>query len=357
MRPFVTIAVVAIIAPLARPCEDIAVVSYDAKYMLLDGETLETRDVGNLRWMGVWGVDAVIPGSTSARFAFVTGALSAEFAQPDESGFFQGSALVVVTNLAERDNTASGIAISHGYEFAPTGDARLWIDGTDQLLVREGKRSRVTVLDEGLNEVEVWSAAKWDTGPLLACRRGGNLYVAAGTRRATRRDSESIVDELAIPEGFEDCRVENRNPRSGGIESPSVGCRGTLGCRRNGRYVRAVVDIADNKVVAWHESEDSAKLPEGDQSGSGGRTYLPSVLLFADGNRLLRQQSTWIPLPDGPSAFRAMRGPRLRTVDTRSGQVLKDNPRTATGRGMRLHRTRWRAGNSRCSMATANTCC
>ena len=96
------------------------------------------------------------------------------------------------------------------------------------------------------------------------------------------------------------------------------------------------MDIADNRVVAWHESEDSAKLPEGDQSGSGGRTYLPSVLLFADGNRLLRQQSTWIPLPDGPSAFRAMRGPRLRTVDTRSGQVLKDNPRTATGRVSRV---------------------
>ena len=184
MRPFVTIAVVAIIAPLARPCEDIAVVSYDAKYMLLDGETLETRDVGNLRWMGVWGVDAVIPGSTSARFAFVTGALSAEFAQPDESGFFQGSALVVVTNLAERDNTASEIAISHGYEFAPTGDARLWIDGTDQLLVREGKRSRVTVLDEGLNEVEVWSAAKWDTGPLLAA--GGEATYTSLQARAGR---------------------------------------------------------------------------------------------------------------------------------------------------------------------------
>ena len=118
MRQLVTSAAIAFIAPLASPCEDIAVLSHDAKYMLLDGETLATRDVGNLRWMGIWGIDAILPGSTSARFAFLSDSLSAELAIPDESGQFQRSALVVVTNLAERENTASRIAISHGYEFS-----------------------------------------------------------------------------------------------------------------------------------------------------------------------------------------------------------------------------------------------
>lgn len=68
------------------------------------------------------------PGSTSAGFAFVTDALSAELAQSDDSGHFQRAALVVVTDLAERDGSAR-IAISHSYEFS-MGDA-LWIDGTD----------------------------------------------------------------------------------------------------------------------------------------------------------------------------------------------------------------------------------
>ena len=339
MRLFVTIAAVVFIAPLANPCEDVAVVSHDAKYMLLDGETLATRDVGNLRWMGIWKVDSVLPGSTSARFSFLSDSLSAELAIPDDSGHFQRSALVVVENLAERDNTASRIAISHNYEFP--WDSQLWIEGTDQLIgVTDQlvggtwKRSRVTILDEELNKVDAWSAVDWDAGPgepILACRRGDDLFVATGTSRTVRRKGETIVDRLAIPDAVQDCRVENRYPRSGGVESPSVGCRGTLGCRRDGRYVRAVVDIADNKVGAWHESQRSAKLLDGNRAGLGVRTYLSSVVLFAGGNKLLRQQSIWIPDPAGPNAFRTIPGPLLQTVDLQSGQVLKENPSGLTG--------------------------
>lgn len=71
MRPYPMIAVAVLLGPSANPCEQVAVVSDTAKYLLLDGETLALRDVGDLRWMGVWGIDAVIPGSTSAGFAFV----------------------------------------------------------------------------------------------------------------------------------------------------------------------------------------------------------------------------------------------------------------------------------------------
>ncbi len=323
-------------------------ISHDAKYMLLDGETLAIRDVGNLRWMGIWGIDAILPGSTSARFAFLSDSLSAELANPDSSGQFERSALVVVTNLAERENTASRIAVSHDYEFP--WDSQQWIEGTDQLIgVTDQlvggtwKRSRVTVLDEGLNEVDAWSAADWDAGPgepILACRRGDDLFVATGTSRTVRQKGESTLDRLAIPDTVEDCRVENRYPRSGGVESPSVGCRGTLGCRRDGRYVRAVVDIADNEVGAWHELQRSAELLDGNRAGV--RTYLSSVVLFAGGNKLLRQQSTWTPDSAGPNSFRTTPGPLLQTVDLQSGQVLKEDSHRLTGtvsrvfcRGMR----------------------
>ena len=71
MRPYPMIAAAVVLGLSANPCEQVAVVSDTAKYLLLDGETLALRDVGDLRWMGVWGIDAVIPGSTSAGFAFV----------------------------------------------------------------------------------------------------------------------------------------------------------------------------------------------------------------------------------------------------------------------------------------------
>ncbi len=329
VRQLVTIAAIAFIGPLASPCEDIAVLSHDAKYMLLDGETLATRDVGNLRWMGIWGIDAILPGSTSARFAFLSDSLSAELSIPDESGQFQQSALVVVTNLAERENTASRIAISHGYEFS-SGDAQ-WIDGADQLIVRAQKTLGISVLDQGLYEVDSWANAGVASEALFACRRDGTIFTLAGTRRTIRQDGVSTVDALTTPDGFEDCRMESREWGRNGAERLAEGCRVMLGCRRERRHVKAVVDIADNKVVAWHQLGASHKLSGGNQNGVGAKTYMQSVLLFADGNRLLRQQEQSNPLPDGRSTFRTMPGPLLRTVDTRNDQVLNENTLSPSG--------------------------
>ena len=44
-------------------CRDIAVLSRDAKYLLLDSTTLEIRDSGNLWWLGFRQIDYVYPGS------------------------------------------------------------------------------------------------------------------------------------------------------------------------------------------------------------------------------------------------------------------------------------------------------
>ena len=165
---------------------------------------------------------------------------------------------------------------------------------------------------------------------MLACRREENLFVAADSRRTIRRRGESVVDGLATPPRFADCRVETRL-RGNRIDSPSAGCLGTLGCRNDGTYMKVVVDIADNTVVAWHDPRRSAKLSEDELAGSGKRTYLLSTLLFADGKRLLLQQEIWTPLLDGPSAFKSIPGRLVRTVDTRTGQVTNDNPRAVVG--------------------------
>lgn len=321
MRVVAAIGLAALLSMPASPCEDIAVMSSDAKYMLLDGETLAPLDVGDLRWMGVYRVERVLPGSTAARFAIRSDRLSAQYAQPDESGSFQRSALVAIANLAERDGTSSEIAISHDYRFS-VGDA-VWVDGADQLLVREEERSRVALLDVGLNEVGAWSAAAWDTAPVAACRRGRDLFVAAGTHRTTRRGREAIVERLAVPDGFADCRVAERAGRF--VDSLSTGCRATLGCRHGERHMNVIVDIADNEVAAWHTS--SAELPrEGTRGTGSARNYLASALLFTGGNRILRQQEIWIPDPPGSSdSFRRVPGPLLRAVDAENGRSARDN--------------------------------
>ena len=269
---------------------------------------------------------AIVSVSKSLTGSVSSDRLSAEYAQPDESGSFQRSALVAITNLAERNNTQSRIAISHDYRLR-LGDA-LWIDGTDQLLVREREKSRVAVLDTQLTEVDAWFRANWDTEPVVACRRGDEVYVAAGTRRTIRREGRNAVDHLAVPDGLEDCRVADRGGRF--VEGLSAGCRATLSCRRGQRHMNAVVDIADNSVVAWHEW--SNRLPQEYRSEVGARNSLARILLFADGNKVLRQQEIWVPDPPGSTdSFRRMPGPLLRTVDAKNGQVLRDNARTPPG--------------------------
>ena len=51
----------------AAACEEVAVLSTDARYFVLSGDTLEVTDGGNLWWLGIRGVDFVIPTSTLAR--------------------------------------------------------------------------------------------------------------------------------------------------------------------------------------------------------------------------------------------------------------------------------------------------
>ena len=339
------IGLAGLLALPAAPCEDIAVLSWDAKYMVLDGDTLAPRDVGTLWWKGVRGISGLVSGSTSKRFA-VSGKLRADWAQPHESGLGQRNALVVVTNLVDEEDDAwrgrgraTRAAISHNYVGFSLEDV-LWVEGENQLLVRQRERSRVSLLETGphgvrLNELDAWSDAGWERDAVLACRRGEDLFVATGASRTVRRDGRSTVDALAVPDGFAQCRVESTRFRGRGIASPTVACRGTVGCRREGRYTRVVVDIAENRVVGWHDPQIAAKAPERTLV-PGARVYISAVLLFSRAERLLRQEDVWIPLPDAPNAVRSELGPLLRAVDTRTGRVMMENPDGATGKVSRV---------------------
>ena len=131
---------------------------------------------------------------------------------------------------------------------------------------------------------------------------------------------------------FEECRVDNTRFRGPGTAQPTVACRGTLGCRREGRYMRVVVDIAENRVVGWHDTQPSAEPPERPGAPAGARISVPDVLLFSGAERLLRQERVSIPHPAAPSARQFDTGPLLRVVDTLTGRVLAEAPGGPTGR-------------------------
>ena len=270
-----------LVARLAGACEEITVLSHDGKYMILDGDTLRVVDVGNLRWHGIWGVDHVLRGSTSQRFAFTTGRLSSELTRLGQDGFPKG-ALVVIENLAESLNTASRVAISHDYE---PNENMWWIN--DSGLLGVWRPPMFTVLDKDLNELDAWTIADHAGRPVFGCLADEGLALGTLGHRVIRRNDRTMVDELAQPEDVGECR----------LFEPSLGCAGRIRCRRNGWNVHASVDIVRNELVASFEREvhttpgNDIELPE-------RRIWFSTRLLFAGGSRLLRQERVATLVPD-----------------------------------------------------------
>ena len=325
-------------------CEEIAVLSHDAKYMLLDGDTLETLDVGNLRWQGVWAINGVLPGSTSQRLAFTSDRLTGEAANPTRDRY-DALALVVVENLAEAKGTRGApMTMSFSREYMPPVGHRSktwWIDGTDQLLVWSRRASRVeatpskfTVVDRRLRRIDEWTVAEDVRDPMMACRDRGRLYVGAGGHLVVRHEGASVVEAIAVPEGAADCRVERL----------SLGCLASVGCRVDGQYEKAFVDVASNRVVSRMPFDNSAHNVTNDRLGPADRAYMRSVALFAGGGKLLGQPEIWRAVPPDLNSFRTNPGALLRVLNTANGATVVVDDQAPSGNVSRVFR---RGGHER----------
>ena len=312
-------AVAVAVAQVVWPCEEIVVLSHDAKYIVMDGDTLEVVDVGNLRWQGVWGVDVVLPGSTSKRLAFVSDRLSGGEPETTAGDRAAKSALVAIGNLTEADDTAMAMAVSREYDFE-IGNA-WWIQGTDELLVWQQQRSTLSVLDRSLVRTDEWTVSRAGSRAIMACRNDGRLIVGRRNDRIVRDKEAFLVEALVNPQGMEDCRME----------SVSLGCLATLGCRSDDGYEKGIVDIASNRVVARMRLSNLVGKGASVER-SGNRTYMGSVALFAGGLRLLRQSEIWVPDPAGStSSFRVDPGTVLRVLDTSTGVEVAANNNAPSG--------------------------
>ena len=179
-------------------CEDVTVVYRDGRYLVLEINTLEVVDVGNLWWLGISSIPVLYPGSSSARFAFSTNRLGRVLGEPDVGSLPQ-EALVVLENLAERTSTFD-------YEIYRSRHAR-WVAGTDRLAVWQQKRSKFSILDAGLGKLDSWTLPEHDVGELFACPTEGGLVVAGYRQRTVYKGPDVIVDTLAFPEGTKDCAL------------------------------------------------------------------------------------------------------------------------------------------------------
>ena len=318
------VTVLALAWLLAAPtfaCEEIAVLYRNAKYVLLDGDTLELVDVGNLWWQGVWVIDHVWPGSTAEHFAITSDRLSTHLARSNDG--VRKEALVAFENLREQAD-GSPMAITHDYDIYRFRHAR-WVNGIDQFVVWQQETSVLSALDRVFGEVGRWSLPSHDIGETFACHIGGVLVIGGHRHRTLLQDTNTLVEALAFPEDTQDCTMRG----------PFQGCLGGFECRRNDLWVTGVVDVKTNEVAFAFEHKGRFTIPK-DPLHARQFARFENRLLFASATRLLQQEVLYTPDTPGQNSYRFRPLPRLRVLDTQSGRVVAENVRAPVGQVSRL---------------------
>ncbi len=289
----------------AAACEEVAVLSTDARYFMLSGDTLEVTDVGNLWWLGIRGVDYVIPTSTLARAALWT-----DSRVDLETGQLlgRGSALVSLQDLGRQLSSAAALNLSI------PGDANVtnrWVndDPHGRLLStnEDGDGYVIELARTNLTPERQWQSPTVRLGAGFSCVADDRLFIGGLENRLTPGgDNELVVDTITgaapseIPRIFSTvslgCTVlvgslDADGDTTSTFESPIRDVAGTL------------VDLATNEVVTEFRYRTRAR-----------------GLLFDDGARYLQQDITGTPA-DGGGYYVGYTG-RVRVIDTHTSEIL-----------------------------------
>lgn len=298
----------------ATACQDIAVLSTDARFVVLSGDTLEERDVGNLWWLGIRGVDFVIPGSTLAR----VGILSDTRVDPATgTRLNQQTVLMVIPDLARDIESPRDVAV-----LADSGLAKAWwVDETPRrrliAIHRNDERAAIGIYDSELNRLSEWPASLPGLALGVSCADGERLIMGALDKRLVAMgDAAPEVSPLVETEGTAGYRMTdvargcwalmvklNESGEGGDINSEQV----TMG----------LIDLASNQVEAEFKAKRIARS-----------------ILFAAGARLFQQDLVASPARDVGYSVAPTR--HVRILDTQNGNVLRSAELSRPGEAARL---------------------
>ena len=181
----------------ASACEDIAVLSTDARYLVLSGDTLEVRDVGNLWWLGIRGVDYVIPESTLARAALWT-----DTRHDLETGMWTGStsALVSLQDLGRQLGSVSDLRLAIS---SSAYDSYRWVNDDPQnrllRIHRDSDEYLVALVRSDLTLERQWrSPLSGRHGSGVSCVMDDRLFIGGlENRLIADGENELVVDPIA----------------------------------------------------------------------------------------------------------------------------------------------------------------
>ncbi len=287
-------------SPLA--CEDIAVLSRDARFLVLSGDTLEEKDVGNLWWLGIRGVDFVIPGSTLER-AGVRSDRRVDLA----TGTWLGpeSALALIRDLGRSQVSPSEMPIVVDSSLTKAW----WIDdspGSRLIGIRDAnQQSTIVVYGSDLDQQAEWIATPPTLGLGVACVDGQRTIIGGLRTRLITADNRVIgAEQLRRPSASGDYRLLGTAP---------IGCIGLMANFveaeaeedvNSSRTKLRTIDLATNKLGAEFQAKRVAR-----------------GILFARGTRLFQQDL--FATPDSGGGYHVTPTGLLRVLDTQNGSVLR----------------------------------
>lgn len=300
-------------SPLA--CEDMAVLSRDARFLVLSGDTLEEKDVGNLWWLGIRGVDLVIQGSTLER----AGVQSDKRVDP-ATGTWLGpeAALAVIRDLGRSQLSPRDTAFAVDSSLTKAW----WIDdspGSRLIGVRHANEQHtIAVYGSDLDQRAEWIATPPDLGLGVACVDGQRTIIGGLRSRLIASDNRLIATErLRQPSSSGDYRLLGATP---------VGCIGLVGDFveqpaeediNSSQITLRTIDLATNKLGAEFRAKRVARS-----------------ILFARGTRLLQQELFATPAEGG--GYRVTPTGRLRVLNTQDGSTLRSAELRSAGETSRL---------------------
>ena len=298
---------------VASACEDVAVLSTDARYFVLSGDTLQVMDVGNLWWLGIRGVGSVAPGSSLARAALRT-----DRRVNLQTGMWTGPSLAVASlqDLGRQLASASDLRLvisSSAY------DSYRWVndDPHDRLLRihEDGDEFFVSLVRADLTTERQWRPPTIRLGSGVSCVVDERLFIGALETRLEVVDDELAVETIAGAQLPDEYRFIDRSHGCNVLavpfdarpiaERPSTDVTGLL------------VDLSENEVVREFRYMRGAR-----------------GLLFADGEKYLQQDITLTPADTG--GYYVDYTGRVRVVDTRTSEILGETALEGSGEMSRL---------------------
>ncbi len=273
-------------------CNDIGIFSNTGKYFVLDNISLDTKDIGDLRWLGIYELNQFVSGSDLKHIT-----ISADFLYDNH----KKTQIKTTTNFLlpkEWNSKYWSTTLKPLYHFEGRSYIRIPKSNLYATAkINHSSLATITLYDANKDKVEQFeeinTLPSWNPS---FCKQGNNIFMAG--RRNRVKIANNKVNVSDYPQGF-----------SGDHLLASLENCNALMCEKSPHNETKfrVIDLTTNSLKAEFKSNS--------------KTH---TILFNDGNTLIQQQLNMIKLPYSNNTYKKEPTNKFRTINTANGNIIAE---------------------------------